>query len=278
MPEHTDLPDRTSEHAVEDRPVLVLDVVRGSTRFPRRPVLTDRFLVGGSPACDLHLGGENLPPYHSLIVHEEGVYRWEAVMPEPAVLHNGRRDEWFELHDGDRVTIGEFELAVHLELIEDVAESVGIEATDLDAADTITFQDRSVFELVSKMSAADLADRLEREMAVVEAVERRQRLGAEGLLYAARERVASTAPPSNASADAEASLRGRIDGIVQRFNRFAADLQGALDAVRAGGPAASEHLEAALAAHARLSVELQSLGRTFQADEARTADSQRSAA
>lgn len=276
MPDRTDLSDRVPHTTpdLDDRPVLVLEVVRGSTRFPRRPVLTDRFLVGGSPACDLHLGGEELPPYHSLIVHQQGTYRWEAVMPEPAVLHNNRLEDWFELHDGDRVAIGEFELAVHLELIEEVAASVGVRAEDLDAADTIAIQDRSAFELAARMSAEDLVDRLEREMSAVESVEQRQRLGAAALLHAARERVASTAPPSRAGA----SLGERLDAVGERFNRFAAELQRALEAIRNGTSTGSQSIDAVLTAQTRLTGELRSLRTELVAEAGIDDDAQRPAA
>ena len=280
MPERTELVDRETGQSAEidDRPILVLEVLRGATRYPRRPVLTDRFLIGGSPACDLHLGSDNLPPYHSLVVHEDGAYRWETVMPEPAVLHNSKIEDWFELRDGDRVRIGEFELAVHLELIEEVAASAGIQAATRDAADTIAFQDRSVYEMVSKMSAEDLVDRLEREMSAVDHVEQRQKLGAKALLHAARERVASTAPPSRVAATAEDTIDKGIASVGESFNRFAFSMQRALDAIRNGEAAGTELIETALTAHAELAIQLRSLQAEISAEDTREAASQRSAA
>src|SRR3712207_3653250 len=45
----------------EGLPLLYLEVSRGRTGFPLRPVRTPRFLIGSAEACQLRLGGSEMP-------------------------------------------------------------------------------------------------------------------------------------------------------------------------------------------------------------------------
>src|SRR4029077_10738480 len=78
---------------------LVLEVTRGVTRFPRRPVTHPRFLIGAGSTCDLRLGGEGIPALHSLITVSGRDITLEAIAAEPALRVNGRVVQTAILHD-----------------------------------------------------------------------------------------------------------------------------------------------------------------------------------
>src|SRR4051812_43150982 len=85
---------------------VVLEVCRGRTEHPLRPVHSERFLIGSSPRCDLRLGGEDMPPLHSLIVID-GTDVWlEAVAPRPHLVVNDRPQSSVRLADGDHIRVG----------------------------------------------------------------------------------------------------------------------------------------------------------------------------
>ena len=43
----------------ERAPRMILEICRGLTRFPQRPICGPRFFIGSGPGCDLRLGGES---------------------------------------------------------------------------------------------------------------------------------------------------------------------------------------------------------------------------
>lgn len=62
---------------------LTLEICRGRTEHPLRPVLSPRFLIGSSPRCDLRLGGAEVPPLVAMIF-QDGSNTWlEAIAPAP---------------------------------------------------------------------------------------------------------------------------------------------------------------------------------------------------
>ena len=89
---------------------LVLEVTKGHTRFPRRPVTHPRFLIGAGSTCDLRLGGEGMPALHSLITVSGRAITLEAIAATPALRVNGRVVQTTVLHDGDVIGVGEVEL------------------------------------------------------------------------------------------------------------------------------------------------------------------------
>src|SRR5438445_6580351 len=86
---------------------LVLEVTRGRTRFPRRPVTSPRFLIGAGSTCDLRLGGERMPALHSMITLSGREITLEAIAAEPALTVNGRLVQTTNLHDSDAIDVGE---------------------------------------------------------------------------------------------------------------------------------------------------------------------------
>jgi hypothetical protein len=179
----------------ERAPLLTLEISRGRTRFPQRPVSGARFFVGSGEACDLRLGGTDIPPLHSLIQIKGRQFWIEPVAPEPPLLINGQATQGEWLREGDVLSIGGFQFQTHLipvsslftqRAVPSISSAVDLvlEDTDLDADATLD---------VSTLSASELVDRIEQEQARVEEFEANQRAGAEALLQTLRTRQAASA-------------------------------------------------------------------------------------
>jgi hypothetical protein len=176
-----------AEFAVNDQsslslPVhLVLEITRGRTRFPRRPVTHSRFLIGAGATCDLRLGGDRMPALHSIITVAGREFALEAIGAEPGLTVNGRLVRNALLHDGDKIGIGEVELVARLE--------AGHAPAAVDQSAAATRGPIDVDRPLSDISAAELIDLIEREEDAIEEFESRQRDGAKALLNAVTARV-----------------------------------------------------------------------------------------
>jgi hypothetical protein len=187
----------TSEHPI------VLEISRGQTRNPLRPVKNNRFMIGAAACCDLRLGGTEMPPLHSiLLVGDSGLWI-DAVAESPALLVNGRRQKSCEVNAGDEIEIGGIGLILHRT---GVSESIiGIESAGDDAIgqsaqilrlaenddhelDVENFSGAPALNKLEELSAAELIDLLEAEEALVEEFESRREFGAAALLHALSDR------------------------------------------------------------------------------------------
>jgi len=157
---------------VDSRFFLVIE--RGRSRFPRRPINQERFLIGGGTNCQLQLGGE-IPMLHSIILNESESLWIDAVVAEPPLLVNGQKIREGELRHGDVIQIGSFLFSVdRCEVAPTIAQEV--------PAPEIT---------------VEYLQYLSTELERLEQVARGRELGAQALVSAAR-----AATPS----DAELSL------------------------------------------------------------------------
>lgn len=158
---------------------LWLEVRRGRTRAPRRVVRTRRFLIGAGSNCQLQLGGDDVPILHSILLVDEEGAQIDTVVPSPELFVNGVPQRGARLRDGDVLTIGKFELAVHIQQPVDagaVEESVGRSATPAMSSDTD----------LSQLSAAAIVERLEQELREIASLQSGRETGAAALLQTAR--------------------------------------------------------------------------------------------
>jgi hypothetical protein len=149
---------------------LVLEVSRGRTRFPRRPVTSPRFLIGSAITCDLRLGGADIPAIHSLIVHSDDGYELETLVGDPELKVNGEAVQQAWLRDGDRIEIGTIELTALM-----VAEAPFVPQP--------ISADRPALE---QMSTAELVDYIEHEQDQLARHELSRHAGAAALLQEVR--------------------------------------------------------------------------------------------
>lgn len=173
----------------EDTPVsqpgMWLEIRRGKTNFPLRPISGDRFLIGAGSHCHLQLGGEHVPMLHSLLVIQGHTASLEAVVPEPPLLVNGEVCRQVELSDEDTVTIGEFEFVFH-RLLSNEPESQ-VSAQEL----SVPFE----AEQLAQLSATELVALLEDEATTIDDYQTRREMGAAALLDAAH-RIGEGAHPA----------------------------------------------------------------------------------
>lgn len=163
---------------------LILEVLQGRTQFRHRPVTTHRFLIGSGPACDLRLGGADIPAVHSLIlITSEGI-TLEALSASPPLLHNGEEVQSVQLQEGDIFQIGALQFRAHVtgELPAAIPAPVGtVPVTAADESDDAV--------PVADLSASELLDLIEREDAAVEDAEQRRLQGAQALLQTLQART-----------------------------------------------------------------------------------------
>lgn len=95
------------------RPLAWIEVFRGGTRFPLRPIYSARFLIGSGTNCHMQLGGD-IPLLHCLLLREFDGWTIEAIAPEPALQVNGCATRRCRLEPDDQFTIGPFELRLVL--------------------------------------------------------------------------------------------------------------------------------------------------------------------
>lgn len=169
-----DLAETPAQIEPQGKTYLVLEIIRGRTRFPNRPVAGPRFLIGAGVTCDMRLGGQNIPALHSLITRGDEGPEIEAIAATPALIVNGQQVHTARLSDGDTIHIGEVELVAHVTAIRPAAE-VPLQVAV--AQDT---------PAPSELSALELVERVEAEQRQIERFEARRELGAQALLQAAQ--------------------------------------------------------------------------------------------
>jgi len=181
-------------------PVLFLEIRRGQTCFPYRPILQSRFLIGADGACDLRLGGDDMPPLHSIIHADGRDVHLETIVASPVLRVNGTVAESVRIADGDLIEIGRFQFIAR------EVSAAGSQAGSQTQSESVPCDqdsdlDAEVFDQQSLegLTAAELVEMIEQEEALVEKLEAGQRLGADALMHAVRERAGS---PSDAASDA----------------------------------------------------------------------------
>jgi hypothetical protein len=170
-------------------PGMWLEIRRGKTNFPLRPISGDRFLIGAGSHCHLQLGGEHVPMLHSLLVIEGKTAHLEALVSEPPLRVNGEARRSVELHDEDTVEIGDFEFVFHRLVATEPSGQVAMASS----SDT---EDASGVADLSQLSAVELVGLIEEEARQIAVFNRSRELGAASLLDAARRAGADSHPAS----------------------------------------------------------------------------------
>ncbi len=160
-------------------PGMWLEIRKGKTNFPLRPISGERFLIGAGSHCHLQLGGDHVPMLHSLLVIEGQTAHLEAVITEPPLLVNGQARRMVELQDEDIVTIGDFEFVFHrLASSEPFSQASVSELPELEEVSEVAD--------LSRLSALELVNLIEEEAQQITAFNRSRELGAAALIDAAR--------------------------------------------------------------------------------------------
>jgi hypothetical protein len=233
-------------------PFLELEICRGKTVYPTRPVCSRNFLLGSGPSCDLRLGGDDIPLAHTvLIVSDDDVFaQW--LCESPPLLVNGKAVHETVLCDGDRIGIGRFEFIVHCILAETAAEDRPVPTAadlpasrDLETSALLRFLAQAkadgTSENLAEMSASDILDVLESEQDSVDRFEEAVRHAEAALLHAAaqhaedlvdgaEEHTQSSAQPNDSqSADdsepGDPEILDELERVIRQLSGFSSELE-----------------------------------------------------
>jgi hypothetical protein len=236
----TDSTAATTSHDEAALATAWIEISRGRTLYPRRPIAGERFLIGAGSNCHLQLGGHGMPFLHSLIVRSDQSLTIEAFAAHPELRINGAVVRTAELRDGDRLEIGLFELTLHRQA------SVEAEPSEpLYAPIPLDLADEPAPRPASELSAAELAAQIEAHETAVAEFDDRQRSGVAALLQAARH--AAAVPEETAAEENQ---------LLEELSTLSLDLEQRLAELRQREDAQRLRAESLLSAQDRLAEQL----------------------
>ena len=258
--------------ATEDAPLMYLEICRGKTGFRQRPVCSPNFLIGSGPGCDLRLGGGDIPEAHSvlLVLDQEAAIQWLG--EDPPLLVNGEPVQEAILNDEDHICIGRFDFLIHHEFSKRPSQAEDLSHESQPQADStaelsellnLVAQGKAEEhdeDLLSQLSATELAEQLEADLESVEQFEEAIRQGESALLFAAAERaeelLAESPQPDLASEDADEVL-AELEKVIQQLSGFSAELDERAARIASHEASQSEAAELLLAAQKQLAEQLE---------------------
>lgn len=201
---------------------LCLEIRRGRTEHPVRPIKSDRFLIGGDSDCDLQLGGDDMPALHSLVYREGHDFWIEMISPFPPLKVEGQVVEASVLRNGDRIQIGSFEFVVQLAGTAHShrmdpphkSEQARLRGPHFGMAAALKQMDSRD---PSELSAEELLDSLDREIQTVEKFERRQNLAAGAFLGSVRSRFLSPTTTEFGEESSSENAPHQANGLLQEL-------------------------------------------------------------
>ncbi len=202
------------------RPSIHLEIVKGRTRFPLRPMRTERYLIGQSDQCDLQLGGGGMPSLHSTIYFDGEELFIDAVASKPDLRINGEISQHAFIQPGDRIAVGEIEFVVHVStspsaVVPEATRPVANSAHEVDP---------------EELSAEALVDLIGEEMELVERFEGRQKLGLAAMLEQLSDRPLESSQEPHAIEIPErgiknGSLLNHMEGVIRELNDVSHELE-----------------------------------------------------
>lgn len=180
-----------------DSPVLFLEIARGQTQFPNRPVIARAsFLIGSGEMCDLRLGGDSVPEIHSMISSSGEDIRLAAIASVPALIVNGEELRTASLDDGDVIEIGAFRFVARKP--EHPASSLSALAGNGEVN-------------IDELSASQVIELIELEQSLIAQMEENVPSGIQALNQAIRQRMERIADEQT---DARSAGAGSIEQIL----------------------------------------------------------------
>lgn len=231
----------TDMRSPKENPRLYLEIVKGSTQFPNRPVYEGVFLIGAGTNCDLRLGGTDTPAVHSVVRAEDGEVHIESLSRKPVLRVNGNPCERTVLMSGDRIQIGSIHMVARF-------QTMAVEA----ALNPVVMKDDREAGNLKAMSASELIDLLEHDLSLVEEHDTNRVAGAERLLDEALRRTEDVAAGDHGLriVDPDEDLRdthAEAEQLIIALNRVADDLYSRVDNLRQTEEVYSEAAEELLA-------------------------------
>jgi pSer/pThr/pTyr-binding forkhead associated (FHA) protein len=105
-----------------------LVVQNGRLRGVRRALVSALTLIGRDPLCAFHLNVDGVEALHCAIVQSPAGFLLRDLGSAAGTFVNGQRIEECPLQDGDTLTVGPFQFALHLPEQEEAANAAGLQA------------------------------------------------------------------------------------------------------------------------------------------------------
>lgn len=221
MTEQSTHKELTSGYSDSAEYPFLLEITRGRTQNPLRPITHERFLIGAGERCDLRLGGADMPALHS-ILYVDGVDVWvDAIADGPELKVNGEAVRSTHLADGDELELGTFQLALR---------DTGAETPPpiLQAFSADDFEEGPEID-PSTLSPAELIELIEQEEELIEEFEARKRMGIETLMKTLHdtqpEGESTIKVPEPAEAGRPRDLMVELEAAIGSLTRFAEELE-----------------------------------------------------
>ncbi len=216
---------------LESSPQHSLEIVKGKTRFPVRPLQGDRLTIGAGTCCGLQLSGQSMPILHSVVHIAEGEVTIEALAPQPRLLLNGIPHQTSVLADGDVITIGPIEFVFRQGQHSQPAMSIsraGLSGSPAETSAPITpdKRDHSMTNetILKDLSASELVDLIEQDVQMIEQYESRREQGAAALLSQVHQ-LKDEPEHDQLSVEEQSDLMADLETMMEELTRFSAELQ-----------------------------------------------------
>lgn len=217
---------------VESSPRYSLEIVKGKTKFPVRPLQGDRLTIGAGTCCGLQISGQSMPILHTVIHIEEGEVTIEAIAPQPRLLLNGIPRHTSLLSDGDVIAIGPIEF-VFRQVQSQSAMSISraeLSGSPAETSAPITPDKRDhpmTNETILKdLSASELVDLIEQDFQMIEQYETRREQGAAALLSRVHQlKDEQELEQDQLSIEEQSDLMADLETMMEELTKFSAELQ-----------------------------------------------------
>lgn len=220
---------------VESSPRYSLEIKKGKTSFPVRPVSGGRLTIGAGSCCGLQLTGREMPILHSVIHVEEEVARIEAMVAQPRLLLNGIPLRTSELSDGDLITIGpiEFEFCQSRPHTATNLSTAGLSGSPLQTSAPLTPDKKRDYSMTKEttlkdLSASELVDLIEQDFHLIEKYESRREQGAAALMSQLHqlneEQEEQDFQQESLSEQEQLLLLADLENMMQELTRFSEEL------------------------------------------------------
>lgn len=213
-----------------------LEITKGKTNFPIRPVQDNRLTIGAGSCCGLQLAGHDMPILHTVIQVEPQEVMIEAISSQPKLLVNGTPVRTSILSDGDSISIGPIEFVFRLTCAQtttSISAATRLSGSPLETSAHITpdKRDHSMTNetTLKDLSASELVDLIEQDFHLIENYESRRTQGAAALLshirQAQEEQAEQLEDQESLSDQEQLELLADLEGMMDELTKFSEVLQ-----------------------------------------------------
>ncbi|QDV53402.1 hypothetical protein Enr17x_54770 [Gimesia fumaroli] len=221
---------------VESSHQYSLEITKGKTKFPVRPLQEDRLTIGAGSSCGLQLAGDEMPILHTVVHLKSGEVTIEAIAPQPKLLLNGIPVQSSVVSDGDVITIGAIEFVFRLSSPQTATSvtTAPLSGSPLETSAPFTPDKKRDHSMTNEttlkgLSASELIDLIEQDFQLIEQYETRREQGAAALLsqikHQKEEQEESLADHEQLSDEEQKGLLADLEAMMEELTKFSEELQ-----------------------------------------------------